>query len=51
MLDVDPKTVNRWSDQGHLPAAATTASGHRRWKPDDVERFAAKHGLAREAEG
>jgi len=49
MLDVAPKTVSRWSDQGYLRTAVTTAGGHRRWRPTDVQRFAETYGLAPEA--
>lgn len=49
MLDVDRKAVIRWSDRGLLPVAETTASGHRRWRPEDVQRFAAEHAWGPEA--
>jgi excisionase family DNA binding protein len=35
---VDPKTVSEWAKQGKLPSIRTLG-GHRRFRPEDVERL------------
>ena len=37
LLNVSPKTVNRWAAQGLLPCIVTMG-GHRRFRRDDVEK-------------
>lgn len=44
LLMVLPATVRQWAEKGEL-LAYTTPGGHRRFKPDDVERFASSRGL------
>ena len=46
LVDVDIRTVRRWADEGVLPPAEVTPGGHRRWRSEEVERFAAEYGLA-----
>ncbi|NIP71902.1 MAG: response regulator [Gammaproteobacteria bacterium] len=45
LLMVSPVTVRRWARLGRLNAASTPG-GHRRFRREDVERFAREHGLA-----
>jgi DNA-binding transcriptional MerR regulator len=45
LADVDVRTVRRWPDTGLLSPVTVTPGGHRRWRPRDVERFLARHGL------
>ena len=51
LVDVDIRTVRRWAEAGFLPAATLTPGGHRRWRREDVERFAAEYGLAQVGRG
>lgn len=44
LLMVTPATVRQWAEKGEL-VAYTTPGGHRRFRPDDVERFASSRGL------
>ena len=44
LLMVSPVTVRQWAQKGMLPAL-TTAGGHRRFRWDDVERFAREKGM------
>jgi len=44
LLMVSPTAVRQWAEKGELKAL-TTPGGHRRFMPDDVERFAQKRGL------
>ena len=37
LLNVSPKTVNRWAARGLLPCVVTMG-GHRRFRLDDVEK-------------
>jgi len=39
VFGVDPKTVTRWANAGHLPVVRTLG-GHRRFQRDDVLRLA-----------
>lgn len=38
LFGVDPSTVVRWADEGLIPFF-TTLKGHRRFRPEDVERL------------
>lgn len=38
LFGVDPSTVVRWADEGLIPCF-TTLKGHRRFRPEDVERL------------
>jgi len=38
ILRVDPKTVRRWREEGHLPSAIQVG-GVVRWKPEDIETW------------
>jgi len=44
LLGVSAATVQQWVDKDELEAC-TTADGHNRFRPDDVERFASSRGL------
>lgn len=44
LLMVSPTAVRQWAEKGEL-LAYTTPGGHRRFKPDDIERFASSRGL------
>lgn len=44
ILMVSPVTVRQWARRGLLNAA-TTPGGHRRFSPEEVERFARSRGL------
>ncbi|HEV3364693.1 MAG TPA: helix-turn-helix domain-containing protein [Acidimicrobiia bacterium] len=37
LLNVSPKTVNRWAAQGLLPCIVTMG-GHRRFRREDIEK-------------
>lgn len=47
MLLVSPITVRQWAQRG-LIQAEVTVGGHRRFRQDEVERFARSHGLNKE---
>ncbi|MEW6155177.1 MAG: helix-turn-helix domain-containing protein [Actinomycetota bacterium] len=36
LFGVGRKTINRWTDEGRIPTAATTDGGHRRYRLDDL---------------
>jgi excisionase family DNA binding protein len=36
LFGVGRKTINRWTDQGRLPLAATTPGGHHRYRHHDI---------------
>jgi excisionase family DNA binding protein len=42
LLDVDPINVRRWCQEGRGPAYIRTPAGHYRFRPADVEAWAAK---------
>ena len=44
MLMVSPVTIRQWAQKGSLDCESTLG-GHRRFRVDDVERFAREHGL------
>ena len=46
ILEVSPRTVVRWADDGTLPVATRTAGGQRRFNRDDVETLAAERAEA-----
>ena len=51
MVDVDSRTVRRWADEDILLPAEVTPGGHRRWRREEVERFADEYGLVQSGRG
>ncbi|MGD8483730.1 MAG: response regulator [Thioalkalispiraceae bacterium] len=45
VLNVSPVTVRQWAQKGMLEATRT-AGGHRRFAVQEIERFAAQHGIS-----
>jgi excisionase family DNA binding protein len=45
LVDVDIRTIRRWADDSVLPPVEVTPGGHRRWRREDVDRFAGADGL------
>ena len=41
LFGVGRKTINRWTDQGRLPVAATTPAGHPRYRHHDINTLMA----------
>jgi excisionase family DNA binding protein len=45
ILMVSPVTLRQWAQKGLLPSVAT-AGGHRRFLPEEIERFARERGIS-----